>query len=149
MDRQKLTKRFTVFAVIISSVAFLGTSAVGLWQLAQEPAPIRLPSNSAQAESQANSALEILRKKPQDANANKSLELVFRYHANQRNIPKLIQILEKQQQVAPNIPNASQYKEALAQLKAPASPSSSPSAKAAEKKANNTPAASPGKPSDK
>jgi cytoskeletal protein RodZ len=148
MDRQKLTKSMTLIAVSLASVAFLGSSVVGMWQLAQAPAPIRMPSQNAQAETQANSALEILRSKPQDADANKSFELVLSYYASQNNIPKLIQVLEKHQQVAPNSPNASRYQEVLAQLKVPASASPSPKA-ADKKKTTSTPAASPVKPSDK
>lgn len=136
MDKQKLTKGFTLLAVIVSSVAFLGSSAIGIWQLAQAPAPIRLPSNSAQAETQWNSALETLGTKPEDADANQSLELVLQFYASRGDRAKLIQILEKQQQVAPSAPNASRYRQVLAQLKTPASPSS-------------TPTASPGKPSNK
>jgi cytoskeletal protein RodZ len=144
MDKQKLTKGFTVLAVAVLSVAFLGSSAIGIWQLAQAPAPIRLPSNSAQAESQANSALEVLRTQPEEINANKSLELALQFYASKGDMAKLIQLLEKHQQVAPSAPNASKYRKVLAQLKAPASPSSTPSSKASSK-----PATSPGKPSDK
>jgi hypothetical protein len=144
MDKQKLTKRFTVVAVAISSLGFLGSSAVGLWNLVQAPLPIQAPSNSAQAESRANSALEILRTQPEDINANKSLELSLQFYANKGDMPKLIQILEKHQQVAPNAPNASKYRQVLAQLKTPASPSSTPSSKASSK-----PTTSSGKPSGK
>jgi cytoskeletal protein RodZ len=144
MDKQKLTKGFTVLAVAVLSVAFLGSSAIGIWQLAQAPAPIRLPSNSAQAESQANSALEVLRTQPEEINANKSLELALQFYASKGDMAKLIQLLEKHQQVAPSGLNASKYRKVLAQLKAPASPSSTPSSKASSK-----PATSPGKPSDK
>jgi cytoskeletal protein RodZ len=144
MDRQKLTKRFTVVAVTISSIGFLGSSAVGLWNLIQAPLPIQAPPNSAQAESQANSALEILRTQPEDPNANKSLELALQFYASKGDMAKLVQILEKHQQVAPNAPNASKYRKVLAQLKTPASPSSTPSSKA-----SSQPATSPGKPSDK
>jgi hypothetical protein len=142
MDKQKLTKSMTLIAISLASVAFLGSSVVGMWQLAQAPAPIRMPSQNAQAETQANSALEVLRTKPQDADANKSLELALSYYAKQKNIPKLIELLEKHQQVAPNSPNTSRYREILSQLKTPSSPSSSPSLKAADQK-KTTPAASP------
>jgi hypothetical protein len=122
----------------------LGSSAIGIWQLAHAPAPIRLPSNSAQAESQANSALETLRIQPEDIDANKGLELALQFYASKGEMAKLIQILEKHQQVAPTAPNASKYRKVLAQLKTPASPSSSPSPKA-----SSQPATSPGKQSDK
>jgi hypothetical protein len=144
MDRQKLTKRFTVVAVAISSIGLLGSSAVGLWNLVQAPLPIQAPSNSAQAESQANSALEILRTQPEDIDANKSMELALQFYASKGDMAKLIQLLEKHQQVAPSAPNASKYRKVLAQLKTPASPRSTPSSKA-----SSQPATSPGKQSDK
>jgi cytoskeletal protein RodZ len=144
MDKKKLVRGFTLLVVAISSVGLLGSSAIGIWQLAQAPAPIRVPPNSAQAESQANSALEILRTQPENIDANKSLELALEFYASKGDMAKLIQMLEKHQQVAPNGPNASRYRKVLAQLKMPASPSSTPSPKA-----SSQPATSPGKPSDK
>jgi hypothetical protein len=135
MNKQKVTKSITLVIAVLSSVALLGSSAIGIWQLAQAPLPILLPSNDSQAETQANSALEILRTKPEDENANKSLRLALEFYSNRGNTDKLIQFLEKHQQVAPTAPNASQYRKILARLKTPASSSSTPSPQATKQPA--------------
>jgi hypothetical protein len=125
MERQKFVKRFTLVAVALASTAFVGSSVVGLWQLAQAPVPLRttLPSQDAQAEAQENSALAVLKSQPSNEQAIKSLEAVVIYYDQKRNRAKAISSLEKLQQAAPDSPNASQYKKVLAQFKQSPSPS--------------------------
>jgi hypothetical protein len=129
MEKRSVTKRFTVVAIALASAAFLASSVVGLWQLAQTPAPIRVPTQNAQAEAQANSALEDLRKNATDNHAIQRLEAVFVYYVQQRDRPQAIATLEKLSQAAPKAPNAQQYQEVLTKLKASPSPSASSSPK--------------------
>jgi hypothetical protein len=132
MDRQKFVKRFTIFAVTLASVGFIATSAISLWELARAPVPLRIvpPTQDSQAESQANSALEVLKNQPTDESAIASMEAVFTYYARANNRPKAIETLEKLQKAAPGAPNTSRYKQILIALqKSPSpSPSASPSA---------------------
>jgi hypothetical protein len=137
MDRQKFVKRFTIFAVTLASVGFIATSAISLWELARAPVPLRItpPTQDSQAESQANSALEVLKNQPADEPAIASMEAVFTYYARANNRPKAIETLEKLQKAAPNSPNTSRYKLILTELQK--SPSPSPSS--ASPSASSTP----------